>query len=462
MTRRCLFATARKTVNELAEALRVLEGINAAVFHEGMSLLERDRAAEFFADDDNGSPILLCSEIGSEGRNFQFVHQLVIFDLPENPDLLEQRIGRLDRIGQTHDIAIYLPYTEDSDEGILLPWYHTMNAFEQCNPVGRRMYDDFSQQIKKALLSCQPLPKEVLQQSAELHQQLMSEVEAGRDKLQELNACRPEQAESVIAAIEESSDVSTLDEFMTTFWERFGIDIEELDENRVFVKPSEHMRVEAIPGLQEEGMTITFDRTTALNYEDIEFLSWDHPHVQEALNIVTQQDFGSVCVTKLNNKALPEGAWFMEVDFSAQINAPQSAVAQEFFPLQNHRILLDSQGRELTSKVPRDALTKQADFMDKKTSRQILKQLRDITKSHLEVARSSAEAWLEQQSAAIGSRISENLGKELERLTKLKQRNPSVRESEIEAIKMRQQTLLEALKQPQLSLFAVRILVNHH
>ena len=88
------------------------------------------------------------------------------------------------------------------------------------------------------------------------------------------------------------------------------------------------MRVEAIPGLQEEGMTITFDRTTALNYEDIEFLSWDHPHVQEALNIVTQQDFGSVCVTKLNNKALPEGAWFMEVDFSAQINAPQSAVAQ--------------------------------------------------------------------------------------------------------------------------------------
>ena len=91
----------------------------------------------------------------------------------------------------------------------------------------------------------------------------------------------------------------------------------------------------------------------------------------------------------------------------------------------------------LLAKVPRDALTKQADFMDKKTSRQILKQLRDITKSHLEVARSSAEAWLEQQSAAIGSRISENLGKELERLTKLKQRNPSVRESEIEAIKMK-------------------------
>ena len=104
-----------------------------------------------------------------------------------------------------------------------------MNAFEQCNPVGRRMYDDFSQQIKKALLSCQPLPKEVLQQSAELHQQLMSEVEAGRDKLQELNACRQNRLIGN-RGYRKSSDVSTLDEFMTTFWERFGIDAEELDE----------------------------------------------------------------------------------------------------------------------------------------------------------------------------------------------------------------------------------------
>jgi ATP-dependent helicase HepA len=48
----------------------------------------------------SGANILLCSEIGSEGRNFQFSHNLVLYDLPLNSDLLEQRIGRLDRIGQ--------------------------------------------------------------------------------------------------------------------------------------------------------------------------------------------------------------------------------------------------------------------------------------------------------------------------------------------------------------------------
>lgn len=71
-----------------------------------MSILERDKAAAYFAQEEAGAQVLICSEIGSEGRNFQFANQLVMFDLPMNPDLLEQRIGRLDRIGQKRDIEI--------------------------------------------------------------------------------------------------------------------------------------------------------------------------------------------------------------------------------------------------------------------------------------------------------------------------------------------------------------------
>ncbi len=72
-----------------------------------MSIVERDKAAHYFADEEDGAQILLCSEIGSEGRNFQFAHHLVLFDLPITPDLLEQRIGRLDRIGQTQTVQIH-------------------------------------------------------------------------------------------------------------------------------------------------------------------------------------------------------------------------------------------------------------------------------------------------------------------------------------------------------------------
>ena len=87
-------------VESLENVLRIHAGIRTAMFHEGMSLLERDQAAAYFAEDSYGAQILLCSEIGSEGRNFQFASDLVLFDLPANPDVLEQRIGRLDRIGQ--------------------------------------------------------------------------------------------------------------------------------------------------------------------------------------------------------------------------------------------------------------------------------------------------------------------------------------------------------------------------
>ena len=68
-------------VESLNDTLRTRFGIYAAVFHEEMSIVDRDRAAEYFADDESGSPILLCSEIGSEGRNFQFLHHLSLIHI---------------------------------------------------------------------------------------------------------------------------------------------------------------------------------------------------------------------------------------------------------------------------------------------------------------------------------------------------------------------------------------------
>lgn len=98
------------TALQLEQVLREREGIRAAVFHEGMSIIERDRAAAWFAEEDTGARVLLCSEIGSEGRNFQFASNLVMFDLPFNPDLLEQRIRSSRPYRRAHDIQIHVPY----------------------------------------------------------------------------------------------------------------------------------------------------------------------------------------------------------------------------------------------------------------------------------------------------------------------------------------------------------------
>src|SRR5207302_8514664 len=119
-------------VTAIETALRErVKNLKAAVFHEGLSLVQRDRNAAWFADP-HGASVLLCSEIGSEGRNFQFAHHLVLFDLPGDPELLEQRIGRLDRIGQTATIRIHVPFGRGSESEVAARWYHEgLNAFDK-------------------------------------------------------------------------------------------------------------------------------------------------------------------------------------------------------------------------------------------------------------------------------------------------------------------------------------------
>ena len=104
-----LICRTRAFAEEVSERLLREVNVSSALFHEGLTLIQRDRHAAFFAEPE-GARILICSEIGSEGRNFQFAHHLVLFDLPADPELLEQRIGRLDRIGQTAAIRIHVPY----------------------------------------------------------------------------------------------------------------------------------------------------------------------------------------------------------------------------------------------------------------------------------------------------------------------------------------------------------------
>ena len=137
-----------ETAMDLEDALRVRSGIPATVFHEGMNILERDRAAAYFADEEFGAQVLICSEIGSEGRNFQFAHHLVLFDLPINPELLEQRIGRLDRIGQTEDIKIHIPVIKGSPQEILARWYHEgVDAFSRHFSGGAEMGQKFGERV---------------------------------------------------------------------------------------------------------------------------------------------------------------------------------------------------------------------------------------------------------------------------------------------------------------------------
>jgi SNF2 family DNA or RNA helicase len=98
-----VFTQFRATQAMLAGQLAAA-GHDVAVFHGGLTRLEKEAAINRFR---GSARLLLCTESGSEGRNLQFAHAVCNYDLPWNPMRIEQRIGRLSRIGQTHDVHVF-------------------------------------------------------------------------------------------------------------------------------------------------------------------------------------------------------------------------------------------------------------------------------------------------------------------------------------------------------------------
>jgi ATP-dependent helicase HepA len=142
-----LICRTRAKVELLEAALRLKSGARVARFHEGLTLAQRDRNAAYFAQED-GARVLLCSEIGSEGRNFQFAHHLVLWDIPADPDLLEQRIGRLDRIGQTSDVNLHHAVLPGSAQEALARWYvEALDALRTSPADGRELYKRFGERV---------------------------------------------------------------------------------------------------------------------------------------------------------------------------------------------------------------------------------------------------------------------------------------------------------------------------
>ncbi|TXJ07823.1 MAG: RNA polymerase-associated protein RapA, partial [Acinetobacter sp.] len=203
-----LIARSGPVVEALENALRLHAGIRTAMFHEGMSLLERDQAAACFAEESYGAQILLCSEIGSEGRNFQFASDLILFDLPANPDVLEQRIGRLDRIGQQNRIQIHVPYIEGSAQERMFRWYNeALNIFSNISPTAQTLQENFIVDLKDCLLADLPEQFEPLLEQVNMQRfELENDLQEGRDRLLEYNSCRPQVAQRIVKALDDYED----------------------------------------------------------------------------------------------------------------------------------------------------------------------------------------------------------------------------------------------------------------
>ncbi|MCW8333230.1 RNA polymerase-associated protein RapA [Vibrio paucivorans] len=459
-----VIASRANTALQLEQALREREGIRATVFHEGMSILERDKAAAYFAQEEGGAQVLLCSEIGSEGRNFQFANQLVMFDLPFNPDLLEQRIGRLDRIGQKRDIDIHVPYLKGTAQAILARWFDEgLNAFRETCPTGRAVYDKYSDALIEMLSSgdIEQLDS-VIDESAKLNKELKSQLEQGRDRLLEMHSNGGEKAQKIVETIEATDGDTNLVTFALSLFDTIGLNQDDKGENALVVTPSEHMMVPSYPGLPYEGATITFDRETALSREDMNFISWEHPMIQGGIDLLMSEGVGTSAVSLLKNKALPVGTILLELVYVVDAQAPKRSGISRFLPQTPIRLMMDARGNDLSSQVEFDSFNRQLSPVNRHLASKLVNSVQNDVHKLIEAGDAQIAQRVDDVREQAQKEMQASLNGELERLQALKAVNPNIRDEEIEAIDDQIKELTGYISKAQVQLDSLRLIVVSH
>jgi len=461
-----LICRSQRKVAAIEAALQDRVKLKVGLFHEGLPLVQRDRQAAWFAEAD-GAQLLLCSEIGSEGRNFQFAHHLVLFDLPLNPGLVEQRIGRLDRIGQTETIRVHVPFVAGGADEVVARWYDEgLDAFETPLHGGTEFVAPFRERLLVAATAtgaggarAAEAAREVdalVGETAEFRKDLLKKLAKGRDRLLELNSFRRDVAEDVIAKIRAADTDRSVRGFMTDLLDHFGVRQHEHEGGDVFLDPG-HAYIEGFPSIPREGMLATWDRRRAIAREDIRFLSQDHPLVRDALDLLLDSPRGSTAFGVIEAKK-PD--LLLEAVFVLETVAEARWHVDEFLAPTPVRVLVNVRGADLTESRPA------ADLADEVEDGNLLRFLESpgfnaaILKAMLDGAQGIATIRSRVVLEAARARADDALGADLRRLTDLRKLNDHVRPEEITLAAERLERTRAAITAARLRLDSLRLVVE--
>ena len=452
-----------QTAIDLELTLKNRAGIPSAVFHEEMSIIERDRAAAYFADTESNARLLICSEIGSEGRNFQFLHHLILWDLPQNPDLLQQRIGRLDRIGQKHIIQIHVPYLENTPQAILYRWYDEgLNAFSANNSAAQQVADRLHSELNALLASNDSTQlNHFIAKTKQLSKDIEIQLHQGRDQLLELNSCRKDIADDFIAQLSAYENENTLWDYMEAVFDCYGVDTEEVSSDTHTLTPSEHLRCETFPYLnQEDGLTVTVSRAQALAREDLQFLTWEHPLVTAAMDMVLSSDTGNASISTIKHPDLKAGQFLLECLFVIEHSAPAELQLGRFLPNTPIRVLINQVQKDVTEAFPHTSLIDSGIPFDKHAITLFLGKQRALLLKLLGFAQAQAQEKRDILCERATQVMLDSLTNEIKRLVRLKKVNPSITQHEIETLKDMTLLIHENIQIAQLRLDAVRFIIT--
>ena len=488
----------------LEKHLRLRVGVRSSVFHRHMSLLERDRAAAYFAGEENAASILVCSEIGSEGRNFQFCRHLILFDLPVNPDLLEQRIGRLDRIGQRHDVQIHVPYVTGSRQERLFQWYHHgINAFEQVAPGAFRLWQEFKPELEDYLenLGTADLQGDLLGTERSKNDLsvpnvsyasdfivrvqarnalLQTELEQGRDQLLERNSFNAHDADQLLARIAEFEQNYTPEQWLLNVLDSYSVFYDRNSDGSISIVPGQDMLLPSFPGLPDEGFEACFKREQALRREDRAYLTWQHPTVTGAMDLVMNSHQGkasmsvfypelAVSRSKSGASISTEAEWpapgcamVVECQYRLKVSAPAHLQLAKHLPATGltFNMTLDHNNNVTALEQSLETQRQHLRFPDKAMALEALQTHQKLLLKLTASADKMALAACKQVADQAGKAMLTTQTLEIKRLLALKQRNPNIRQEELDYLKEQTLDLHQCLAQATPELMAIHVILS--
>jgi ATP-dependent helicase HepA len=291
-----VFVAHRETLEWLRTELSRRAQVATGAFHEDLSTVRRDiEVAQFRLDD--GPSLLVSTECGGEGRNFEFCRRLVLFDLPWSPLVAEQRIGRLDRIGRRLAVEIvhFVPSSGIGRDVVRL--FEALGLFREPLAGLEPELARVEVALETAALSAPgTLPPTRFQAIVESARAAQSRIREAAWREMHRDPYRPEMAESILARVPPDLDALNED-VVTAACERLSLHVEPHAGHVYSVELGNQALVDSLPGVAGGTSFLgTFDREEALADERLDFFASGHPLVEGVLAHLEESPLGRVAV----------------------------------------------------------------------------------------------------------------------------------------------------------------------
>ena len=334
-----------------------------------------------------------------------------------------------------------------------------MQAFEHTCPAGHPVYKRVIRELTSVLTDSFDAGSlnALIATSRDCYEELSRSLQRGRDRLLEYNSCRPKIAEDIKRRAVDADHSRQIADYMEDVFDCIGIDSEVHSEGCLVITPTEQM-VYQLPGLAEEGKTITYERDVALTFEDADYITWEHPLTSSIIDIVLTNEMGNTSVTATEYAAVDAGSVLMECLFSVESAPVEEVQSQRYLPPTMVRVLCDERGADHDTALSHQNI-RNAQVVEIAVANKIVNAKKKILKAMLQRSEKIAQLKADKVLALAHKKSEEILTIEINRLKALSKVNPNIRADEVSYFEKQLSMLNDLINSANIRLDAIRIIV---